>query len=136
MSAILRPSAYRSMRRGRSSTRSNRTSRVRKPLQKALGTFGHGLRWTPIRSLLLDTSLAVATANAPNGLSRIAKRLANRVQLTSDGHKAYLEAVEGAFGADIDYAQLVKIYGASSESAKGRYSPAECIGVTKQRIEG
>src|SRR5271165_2370451 len=66
----------------------------------------------------------------------VADRLANRVQLTSDGHKAYLEAVEGAFGADIDYAMLNKIYGASSESAKGRYSPAECIGVTKQRIEG
>ena len=47
-----------------------------------------------------------------------------------------MDAVEGAFGADIDYAMLNKIYGASSESAKGRYSPAECIGVTKQRIEG
>ena len=56
----------------------------------------------------------------------LAKRLANRVQLTSDGHKAYLEAVEGAFGGDIDYAQLVKLYGAAPESAKGRYSPAEC----------
>src|SRR5882724_11296741 len=44
-------------------------------------------------------------------------RLANRVQLTSDGHKAYLEAVEGAFGADIDYAMLVKLYGATSEGA-------------------
>jgi IS1 family transposase len=63
-------------------------------------------------------------------------RLANRVQLTSDGHKAYLEAVEGAFGADVDYAQLVKLYGATSESAKGRYSPAECIGAHKQPIEG
>ena len=47
-------------------------------------------------------------------------RLANRVQLTSDGHKTYLEAVEGAFGGDVDYAQLVKLYGAVSESAKGR----------------
>ncbi len=63
-------------------------------------------------------------------------RLANRVQLTSDGHRAYLEAVEGAFGADVDYAQLVKIYGASSESAKGRYSPAECTGIRKTKIEG
>ena len=46
--------------------------------------------------------------------------------MTSDGHKAYLEAVEGAFGADIDYyAQLVKIYGASPDGAKGRYSRAE-----------
>ena len=63
-------------------------------------------------------------------------RLANRVQLTTDGHKAYLEAVEGAFGADVDYAQLVKIYGASPDNAKGRYSPAECTGARKQRIEG
>ena len=57
-------------------------------------------------------------------------RLANRVQLTSDGHKAYLEAVEAAFGADVDYAQLVKIYGEAPDSTKGRYSPAECIGAS------
>jgi IS1 family transposase len=63
-------------------------------------------------------------------------RLANRVQLTSDGHKAYLEAVEGAFGGDVDYAQLVKVYGASPESAKGRYSPAECTGALKVPVEG
>lgn len=63
-------------------------------------------------------------------------RLANRVQLTTDGHKAYLEAVEGAFGGDVDYAQLVKLYGASPESSKGRYSPAECTGIRKERIEG
>lgn len=63
-------------------------------------------------------------------------RLANRVQLTSDGHKAYLEAVEGAFGDDIDYAMLIKMYGAPSESMKGRYSPAECIGGRKERIAG
>ena len=63
-------------------------------------------------------------------------RLANRVQLTSDGHKAYLEAVEGAFGGDVDYAQLVKLYGPTSESAKGSYKPAECIGARKERIEG
>ncbi len=66
----------------------------------------------------------------------LSRRLANRVQLTSDGHKAYLEAVEGAFGADVDYAMLVKIYGTSPESMKGRYSPAECTGATKNRIEG
>lgn len=69
-------------------------------------------------------------------MNDLAERLANRVQLTSDGHKAYLEAVEGAFGADIDYGMLVKIYGASPESAKGRYSPAECTGARKERIEG
>jgi IS1 family transposase len=66
----------------------------------------------------------------------VAARLATRVQLTSDGHRAYLEAVEGAFGADVDYAQLVKIYGASPESAKGRYSPAECTGIKKIPVEG
>lgn len=66
----------------------------------------------------------------------VADRVADRIQLTSDGHKAYLDAVEGAFGADIDYAMLVKLYGASSDSAKGRYSPAECIGARKDRIEG
>jgi IS1 family transposase len=66
----------------------------------------------------------------------VAARLATRVQLTSDGHKAYLEAVEGVFGADVDYAQLVKLYGASPESAKGRYSPAECTGIKKIPVEG
>jgi IS1 family transposase len=62
-------------------------------------------------------------------------RLANRVQLTTDGHKAYLEGVEGAFGGDIDYGMLVKIYGESPEAEK-RYSPAECIGAKKTTIEG
>ncbi len=66
----------------------------------------------------------------------LAPRMASRVQLTSDGHKPYLEAVEGAFGGDIDYATLIKVYGAAPESAKGRYSPAECTGIRKQRIEG
>ena len=64
------------------------------------------------------------------------RRLANRVQLTTDGHKAYLEAVEGAFGSDVDYAMLVKLYGTAPEAARGRYSPAECIGARKERIEG
>lgn len=66
----------------------------------------------------------------------LASRLANRVQLTSDGHKAYLEAVEGAFGCDIDYAILNKIYGSAPEAFKGRYSPAQCLGAKKERIEG
>jgi len=69
-------------------------------------------------------------------INDLASRLANRVQLTSDGLKAYLEAVEGAFGADVDYAQLVKLYGASPESAKGRYSPADCTGAIKTPVEG
>ena len=64
-------------------------------------------------------------------------RLANRVQLTSDGHKAYLEAVEGAFGGDVDYAQLVKLYGSEGGvSSDKRYSPAECTGIRKRRVEG
>ncbi|MFY7761195.1 IS1 family transposase [Aquidulcibacter sp.] len=62
-------------------------------------------------------------------------RLANRVQLTTDGHKAYLEAVEGAFGGDVDYAMLVKLYGETA-GPKGRYSPADCIGARKEKIEG
>lgn len=62
-------------------------------------------------------------------------RLSNRVQLTTDGHRAYLEAVEGAFGGDVDYAQLVKLYGATP-SPPGRYSPAECTGIKKVKIEG
>jgi IS1 family transposase len=69
-------------------------------------------------------------------MNDVAMRLATRVQLTSDGHKAYLEAVEGAFGADVDYAMLIKLYGASSDSAKGRYSPADCSGIIKTTIEG
>ena len=66
-------------------------------------------------------------------------RLANRVQLTTDGHKAYLNAVEEAFGADIDYAMLVKMYGepeGKRGTAERRYSPAECTGIKKTRVEG
>jgi IS1 family transposase len=67
-------------------------------------------------------------------------RLANRVQLTTDGHKAYLQAVEEAFGADIDYAMLVKLYGAgpatTDDAAGRRYSPAECVGTRKETIIG
>jgi IS1 family transposase len=66
----------------------------------------------------------------------VASRLATRVQMTTDGHKAYLEAVEGAFGADIDYAQLIKLFGATPDSSKGRYSPAECTGIKKVPVEG
>ena len=62
-------------------------------------------------------------------------RLSNRVQLTTDGHKAYLEAVEGAFGGEVDYAQLVKMYGPTITQA-GRYSPAECSGIKKISREG
>jgi IS1 family transposase len=66
------------------------------------------------------------------------QRLANRVQLTTDGHRAYLQAVEDAFGADIDYGMLVKLYGeppASPEAAR-RYSPSECVGARKEKVTG
>ena len=64
-------------------------------------------------------------------------RLANRVQLTSDGHSAYLEAVEGAFGGDVDYAMLVKLYGKmEGEGTERRYSPPQCIGTKRKVVEG
>lgn len=69
-------------------------------------------------------------------MNDIAARLSTRVQLTTDGLKAYLEAVEGAFGADVDFAQLVKLYGNAPESFKGRYSPAECTGIKKTKVTG
>jgi IS1 family transposase len=67
-------------------------------------------------------------------IADLASRLSNRVQLTTDSHKPYLEAVEEAFGADIDYAMLVKIYG--DRPGAGRYSPGVCVGVEKRRVEG
>ncbi len=96
--------------------------------------------WTAIEA---DTKLIVSylvggrdSEYAITFMDDLRGRISNRVQLTSDGHKAYLEAVEGAFGGDVDYAQLVKLYGNAPESAKGRYSPAECTGIKKTRIEG
>ena len=64
----------------------------------------------------------------------LALRLANRVQLTRDGHKPYLQAVEESFGAEIDYAMLVKIYG--DVPGTGCYSPGVCVGAEKRRVEG
>lgn len=64
----------------------------------------------------------------------ISYRLKNRVQLTTDGHKAYLDAVGNSFGSQIDFAQLVKMYGGQQEEV--RYSPSECTGTKKTRIEG
>jgi len=64
-------------------------------------------------------------------------RLSNRVQLTPDGHKAYLEAVEGAFGGDVDYAQLIKIHGdMAGKTAARKYSSAECTSIKKRTVEG
>lgn len=111
------------------------------PLAKAApDRAGDCWTWTGIEA---DTKLIVSwLVGGRDGRYAIAfmddlrSRLANRVQLTTDGHKAYLEAVEGAFGGDVDYAILHKVYGAAPESAKGKYSPAECIGAEKHRIEG
>ena len=63
-------------------------------------------------------------------------RLASRVQLTTDGLRTYVEAVEDAFGSDIDYAQLVKIYGNAPEGSEVRYSPAQCMGARKAVVSG
>ena len=68
-------------------------------------------------------------------LQDLAGRLTHRVQLTSDGHKPYLQAVEDAFGADIDYAMLVKHYGNAPEGQR-RYSPAVCTGASKAPVSG
>jgi IS1 family transposase len=66
-----------------------------------------------------------------------ASRIKGRVQLTTDGHRAYLEAVEGAFGCDVDYAMLIKIYGKpESKNDEIRYSPAECIGCETKWVTG
>src|SRR5580704_11642048 len=65
----------------------------------------------------------------------IRDRITDRVQISTDGHRAYLEAVEGAFGGDVDYGQVIKQYGPTPTPA-GRYSPAECTGVKKVVVEG
>jgi IS1 family transposase len=65
----------------------------------------------------------------------LAARLANRVQLTTDGHRPYLAAVADAFGNDIDYAQLVKIYG-EGPMTEARYSPAQCMGTRRAKVTG
>jgi IS1 family transposase len=74
-----------------------------------------------------------ATANA--FLTDLRGRLAGRVQITSDGHKTYVGAVEGAFGSEVDYAMLVKLYGADLKDDT-RYSPGQCLGTREQVIMG
>jgi IS1 family transposase len=95
--------------------------------------------WTAIDA---DSKLIVAwlVASRDAGaaytfMQDVASRLRNRVQLTTDAHKAYLSAVEDTFGADIDYAILQKLYGNDPDSEK-RYSPAQCIGVTMETVTG
>lgn len=105
------------------------------------GEFGYGSVWT-WTAIDAETKLVPCwmvgprdAATATEFMQDLAGRLATRVQLTTDGLKAYLTAVEDAFGNDIDYAMLVKIYGESGAEEK-RYSPAECLGAQKQEITG
>jgi len=104
---------------------------------------GVGDTWTWI-ALDSDTKLIPCfhvgkrdATDAYKFITDLAARLANRVHLTSDGHKAYLQAVEDAFGSEIDYAQLIKLYGKeNSPVTEARYSPPACIGTRKRRISG
>ncbi len=102
--------------------------------------WGDVWTWTAIDA---DTKLIVSytlgqrgAATAHEFMQDVASRVATRIQLTTDGHRVYAEAVEGAFGADIDYAMLVKLYGASGDNPESRYSPATCIGCRTGVLSG
>ena len=108
------------------------------PEKKAAG-WGDVWTWTAIDA---DSKLCVSylvggrdLGWAKEFMRDCASRISNRVQTTTDAHRAYLEAVEDAFGADIDYAQLQKIYGATNEK-ETRYSPARCIGCEMKAVSG
>jgi len=103
--------------------------------------IGWGDIWTWV-GIDADTKLVVSYLIGGRGagwahdfMQDCAKRIRGRVQVTTDGHKAYLEAVEQAFGMDCDYAQIQKIFGASDEPEK-RYSPATCIGCDLKVVSG
>ena len=106
------------------------------------GKLGFGDVWT-WTAICADTKLVPSwyighrdLESATVFMKDLASRLSNRVQLTSDGHRPYLEAVEEAFGPDVDYAMLVKIYGYEDQKEKTRYSPPACVGAEKKRING
>lgn len=106
------------------------------------GKFGYGDVWT-WTALCADTKIIPCWRvggrdawNAQNFMHDLASRLANRVQLTTDGHRAYLTAVEVAFGTQIDYAMLVKLYGNEPQGPETRYSPAQCIGAIATSVIG
>jgi IS1 family transposase len=108
------------------------------PEQKAAG-WGDAWTWTAIDA---DTKLVVSylvggrdTGWAIDFVADCAERIVGRPQITTDAHKPYLKAIEEAFGADVDCAQLHKIYGASSEP-ETRYSPATCIGADMKTVSG
>jgi IS1 family transposase len=103
---------------------------------------GAGDVWTWV-ALCADTKLVPCwfigsrhAGSAYHFMHDLASRLAHRVQLTTDGHRAYLSAVEDAFGANIDYAMLQKIYGNAPEGPETRYSPAICMGMQCAVISG
>ena len=107
-------------------------------------THGDGSVWT-WTAIDADTKLipSFMVGSRDAGAAKVfmndlASRLKNRVQLTTDGHGAYLVAVDDAFGLDIDYAMLIKHYGPSGDPASPsrRYSPGECTGTEKRRITG
>ena len=105
------------------------------------GRLGYGDVWT-WTAIDADTKLVPSWAvglrdagYAYRFVKNLQSRLANRVQLTTDGHKVYLNAVEDVFGADIDYAMLVKLYGQEPER-EARYSPAQCIASEPRIIQG
>jgi IS1 family transposase len=104
--------------------------------------FGYGSVWT-WTALDADTKLVCSwmvgnrdALAARMFIQDLASRLANRVQLTTDGHSAYLEAVDEAFGVDIDYAMLIKLYGNEPMPEETRYSPAVCTGTKVKTITG
>ena len=106
------------------------------------GEFGIGDVWVWM-AICADTKIVPCWhvdqrtgGDAYEFMSDLAPRLASRVQLTTDGLKAYLDAVEGNFGADIDFAQLIKIYGPGPIEEQRRYSPAECIGADIRLVTG
>ncbi len=106
------------------------------------GEFGIGDVWT-WTALDADTKLMISwrvderNASAARDLiDDLASRLTNRIQLTTDGLKVYAVAVEDVFGADVDYAMLVKVYGADAKEGEKRYSPAVCLGAEKTRMMG
>ncbi len=103
--------------------------------------FGYGDIWTWV-AMCPDTKLVPSwivgnrdIETATVFINDLASRLANRIQLTTDGLRVYLEAVDNAFGKDIDYAMLRKLYGSEPEGQK-RYSPAKCLGVQLQHVGG
>src|SRR5438094_659659 len=114
------------------------------PTSKRAGdpTIGDCWTWTAIDAdSKLLVSYQVGGRDAEYALmlmDDLRGRLANRVQLTTDGHRAYLQAVEEAFGADVDYGMLVKLYGQETggQGHERKYSPSECIGARKDKITG